>query len=131
VSVTPRQCKKRATEGRRDVATPGGYCAMEILHVPRGPHFDAHPRYDAASETLARATDQRPALFCRATQQSFLRLASTPALVRQYGAAGMTNDDALEALNRFLASPTVAYREEPTGLASLWHRLAGRKTASP
>ena len=93
--------------------------------------FDAHRGHSAASAALKAATAPRPAVFCRATEQSFLRLASTPALLRIYGAAGMTNVDALELLNRFRGLATVAFREEPAGLAPLWHRLAARPSASP
>jgi toxin-antitoxin system PIN domain toxin len=76
-------------------------------------------------------SDRRPAIFCRSTQQSFLRLASTPAVLHQYGAASFTNDDALDALNEFLALPTVSYRDEPSGVVPLWHRLGGRRSAAP
>ena len=93
--------------------------------------FDAHPGHGDASVAMTLATRRRPALFCRATQLSFLRLISTPALLEAYGVGGMTNDDALESLYRLLASPVVSHREEPAGLERIWHRLAARPTASP
>lgn len=93
--------------------------------------FNSHPAHSAASQVLTLATPDRPAIFCRATEQSFLRLASTPALHQQYGAAGLTNEHALQMLDRFLALPTVAYQEEPIGLVPIWHRLARRPVASP
>ena len=93
--------------------------------------FSAHPGHDAASQALVLATAERPAVFCRATEQSFLRLVSTPAVLRQYGAAGLTNEDALELLARFQALPMIAFREEPPGIVPLWHRLARRPEASP
>jgi toxin-antitoxin system PIN domain toxin len=93
--------------------------------------FDSHPGHQAATAAIAAATENRPAVFCRATQQSFLRLVSTPALTRQYGAGGMTNDDALELLDRFMAAPIVAYQDEPAGLFPLWRSLAARPTAGP
>jgi toxin-antitoxin system PIN domain toxin len=93
--------------------------------------FDAHPNHTAAATAVAQATPQQPAFFCRATQQSFLRLASTPALHRMYRVPGMTNEIALRLFDQLLAKASVAYREEPPGLESLWHRLARRPTASP
>lgn len=93
--------------------------------------FNSHPGHQAAIAAIAAATENRPAVFCRATQQSYLRLVSTPALTRQYGAGGMTNDDALELLDRFMAAPIVAYQDEPAGLFPLWRRLAARPTAGP
>jgi hypothetical protein len=56
--------------------------------------FQHHPCRPVAAAALAQATSQQPAVFCRATQLSFLRLASTPALHRQYYTTGFTNDGA-------------------------------------
>ncbi|MEI6415619.1 MAG: TA system VapC family ribonuclease toxin [Pseudomonadota bacterium] len=80
---------------------------------------------------MRKATPADPAVFCRSTQQSFLRLASTPALLKAYGAEGLTNRDALVALAALLALPQVCEREEPPGVFALWHRLATCDTASP
>jgi toxin-antitoxin system PIN domain toxin len=93
--------------------------------------FTTHPFHEQAQTALHDATPAVPAVFCRSTQQSVLRLASTPALLKAYGAEGLTNRDALVALDALLALPQVCEREEPPGTVALWHRLAGRDTASP
>lgn len=93
--------------------------------------FASHPHHHLAEAAYARVSTNEPAVFCRSTQQSFLRIATTPAVLRQFGAETFTNQDALATLNQFLALPTVAFRDEPVGLVPLWHRLAGRPTASP
>ncbi len=93
--------------------------------------FTAHPFHQPARQVLQQATPADPAVFCRSTQQSFLRLASTPTLLKAYGAEGLTNRDALLALGALQASAQVCEREEPPGLPALWHRLASRDTASP
>ena len=93
--------------------------------------FTTHPAHKKAQETLREAAPGNPAVFCRSTQQSFLRLASTPVLLRAYGAEGLTNRDALVVLKVLLALPRVCEREEPPGVRALWHRLATRDTASP
>ncbi len=62
---------------------------------------------------------------------SFLRIATTPTILRAYGVETFTNRDALAALKRFLALPTVTYQEEPPGLVALWHRFAASSKASP
>src|SRR5205085_9395640 len=93
--------------------------------------FTTHPFHQRARQVLDGATPADPAVFCRSTQQSFLRLASTPALLKTYGAEGMTNRDALVALNALLSLPQVCEREEAPGVSVLWHRLAARETASP
>lgn len=93
--------------------------------------FTTHPFHQAAQKNLQQATPAEPAVFCRSTQQSFLRLASTSTLLKAYGAIGLTNIDALVALGALLALPQVCEREEPPGTFALWQRLASRDTASP
>jgi uncharacterized protein len=93
--------------------------------------FTTHPFHARAQQALQQATPAAPAVFCRATQQSFLRLATTPALLKAYGAVGMTNRDALVALDALQALPQVSVREEPPGVFALWRSLAGSDSASP
>ncbi len=93
--------------------------------------FTTHAFHRQAKQALQETTSARPAVFCRSTHQSFLRLASTPALVKTYGADSMNNGDALVALNALLALPQVCERKEHDGVVALWHRLASRNTASP
>jgi toxin-antitoxin system PIN domain toxin len=93
--------------------------------------FSTHPFHQPAQRVMQEATPALPAVFCRATQQSFLRLASTPALLKAYGAEDMTNGDALLVLETWLALPQICEREEPPGVLALWRRLASRDTASP
>jgi len=93
--------------------------------------FPTHPFYPKARQTLVAATPAGPAVFCRSTEQSFLRLVSTPVILKAYGAEGLTNRDALVALEALLALPQVSEREEPPGMRTLWHRLAALNTPSP
>lgn len=93
--------------------------------------FDTHPNHRPAVAAFQSTTPQSPALFCRSTQQSFLRLASQPAVHRLCNTGGLTNRDALEMLGDFMASPSVAYRDEPAGIVPIWHRLASLPSASP
>jgi toxin-antitoxin system PIN domain toxin len=93
--------------------------------------FPAHPDHARALQAYAQASAARPAVFCRATQQSFLRLASTPAFLRLCGSPHLTNRDALAALAQFSGLPSVGYRDEPAGTVQLWHRLGGLPSPSP
>ena len=93
--------------------------------------FSTHPFHDVARRRLLDATPSSPAIFCRATQISFLRLASTPTLHRAYGAEGMSNNDALVALNVFEALEQVRVQDEPAGTVTQWHAMAGCSSASP
>lgn len=93
--------------------------------------FSSHPFHSLAQHALRTATPTDPAIFCRSTQQSFLRLASTPALLRVYGAEGLTNRDALAALDALQALPQVRVLDEPPGIVALWRTFADLATASP
>ena len=93
--------------------------------------FTSHPLHKAARAVLLGATPAEPAVFCRSTQQSFLRLVSTAAVFRTYGMEVVTNRDALAMLQDLLTLPQVCERDEPSGAAPLWRRLAACDTASP
>ena len=93
--------------------------------------FSSHPHHSVAVAAHEKATDSGLAVFCRATQQSFLRLASTPAFLRLCNATGFTNRDALKTLEQFMAANSVTFREEPRRLVPIWHRLAAVDDASP
>ena len=93
--------------------------------------FTTHPFHAQARQSLQQATPAEPAVFCRSTQQSFLRLASTPTLLKAYGATGLTNRDALIALGALMGLPQVCERDEPPGTFALWQRIASRDSASP
>jgi toxin-antitoxin system PIN domain toxin len=93
--------------------------------------FTAHPAHGTAQAVLLNATPDRPALFCRATQQSFLRLVSTPAIFAAYRSAAISNQDALTALAAFQGLPQVDLIDEPAGLEALWWRLAALAEPAP
>jgi uncharacterized protein len=93
--------------------------------------FPTHPFHDIAQDRLASASVARPAVMCRSTQQSFLRLASTPTILKAYEAEASTNRDALIALDSLLSLPQVVTRVEPDGTFELWRKIASRDTASP
>lgn len=93
--------------------------------------FPTHPFHARAQQAIQQATPALPAVWCRSTQQSFLRLATTPTLLKAYGAEGMTNRDALVVLDTLQALPQVALRKESPGVFAMWCQLAGADTASP
>lgn len=93
--------------------------------------FSAHPHHSLAKKIFATATRESPACFSRATRKSFLRLATTPALLRAYGAEGFTNLDAVSLIAALVKLPNVRLLPEPLELEPLWLRLAGLPTASP
>jgi toxin-antitoxin system PIN domain toxin len=71
------------------------------------------------------------ALFCRAAQQSFLRLLTTSAVLVPYRIPPITNKAAWSVYEGFLAEERIGWVAEPRGLESHWKRLAGRAQPSP
>ncbi|MGD9892846.1 MAG: PIN domain-containing protein [Dehalococcoidia bacterium] len=53
-----------------------------------------HTHHDAARRWLETATKPGAVLFCRATQQTFLRLLTTAAVLAPYGIPLLTNQQA-------------------------------------
>ena len=93
--------------------------------------FSAHPHHALANKIFAIASPENPACFCRATQQSFLRLSTTPAILKNYGAQGFTNHDAVTLLETLSQLPSIHTLAEPTELEPLWLNLAGLSSSSP
>lgn len=93
--------------------------------------FPQHPHHVRAQEELSIATPLAPAVFCRATQQSFLRLITTPQILRAYAVEAMTNRSAWKTFELLRAHSSIVVHDEPPGTVALWHRLAAGDTASP
>jgi hypothetical protein len=77
------------------------------------------------------ADSERPVAFCRATQNSFLRLLTTPAIQALYGGPAVTNAQAWAKSQELLALPQVVWLAEPVALESEWKRCACVATVSP
>ena len=93
--------------------------------------FEQHPFHSTARQALQQATPAESAIFCRATQQSFLRLLSTVAIAKTYGVPPLTNRDALMTLETLQSLSQVSWRDEPSGLFAQWRTLAAHDSASP
>ncbi len=93
--------------------------------------YEFHGFHDAALLAINAATVEHPVYFCRSTEQSVLRLLSTPAIQATYQSQPITNEGAIRLLNEWQSEPNVAFVEEPAGTRELWLNLANRKTASP
>jgi toxin-antitoxin system PIN domain toxin len=89
--------------------------------------------HHAAAKTWLDAVDGPGAvLFCRATQQTFLRLLCSAAVLAPYGNPPLSNAKAWRAYEALLADDRIVLRAtEPAGVESRWRELAGRDAASP
>jgi toxin-antitoxin system PIN domain toxin len=70
-------------------------------------------------------------LFCRSTQQSFLRLLTTSAVLAPYGIPALSNKAAWSAYEGFRADKRIAWVDEPPGLETHWKKLGSGKIPSP
>jgi toxin-antitoxin system PIN domain toxin len=93
--------------------------------------FKAHPLHQPAEAAFLAHSPAEKAFFCRATQQSFLRLLTTQAMVGVYGVPTSTNHRALEIIDQLMASPSVGYVQEPPNVWPTWRRFADLATVSP
>ena len=86
--------------------------------------FDKHPFHETARAAFRKCKAKSPAVFCRATEQSFLRLASTPALHAAYECIGLNNHDVSGFLEGFHKLPHVIFAAEPATTRNLWLTFA-------
>ncbi len=94
--------------------------------------FQKHPHHLPAINLLKARSESDPAWLCRATEQSFLRLATTAAVCRAYSSPAFTNVEATAALATWHAQPHIHCLDaEPEGTRELWLELAAIPSASP
>ena len=93
--------------------------------------FKKHPFHRAAQQQLEQASPSQPAVFCRSTEQSFLRIATNDRLLKFFDVAPTTNSAALAMLHQLQALPQVRADDVPPGTTMLWHSLAAMETPSP
>ena len=70
-------------------------------------------------------------LFCRTTQQSFLRLLSTKAVLLAYHSRPLTNAQAWEIFDTLVNDPRVGFLPDNVDLESTWKSLSAKPTPSP
>ncbi|MBT9583859.1 PIN domain-containing protein [bacterium] len=92
--------------------------------------LSGHEHHQAAVDWMQRA-GPKEVLFCRSTQQSFLRLLTTAGVLRHYGNPPLTNAEALELYQGLVADSRIGFVHEPADLDHHWYSLATPNTASP
>jgi toxin-antitoxin system PIN domain toxin len=94
--------------------------------------LSGHAHHTAARDWFETVAEPDTVLFCRATQQAFLRLLTNAAVLAPYGNPPLTNQQAWSAYEALLTDERIAFRgPEPVGLDLHWKKLAVRDTASP
>ncbi|MBI3409086.1 MAG: PIN domain-containing protein [Planctomycetes bacterium] len=88
--------------------------------------------FHPAAQTWFRGLKRRDRIaFCRATQQTFLRLLTTEAVLAPHGLPPLTNQAAWSVYEGFRANERVVFADEPRGLELVWGKLARTPKASP
>jgi len=91
-----------------------------------------HVHHSAALAWFDSVEEPASVCFCRATQQTFLRLLTNASVLSPYGNPPLTNRQAWNVYDALLADDRIVLRaEEPDGLETRWKRFALRDTASP
>lgn len=90
-----------------------------------------HRHQAPAREWFESVSEPDTVLFCRSTQQAYLRLLTNASVLAPYGNPPLTNEAAWSAYRALLADRRVVLRgEEPAGLEPHWKRLALRASAA-
>jgi toxin-antitoxin system PIN domain toxin len=91
-----------------------------------------HVHHERARQWLDPIDEPAALIFCRATQQSLLRLLTSAVIVSPYGRDPLTNRQAWSVVEELMSDDRIVLRpDEPVGLDSCWRDFALRKTASP
>lgn len=91
-----------------------------------------HVHHEVTREWLKSIEEPASVCFCRATQQSFLRLLTNASILRPYGNPPLTNRQAWKVYEALLGDDRIVFRaDEPSGLDAKWKRFALRDSASP
>jgi uncharacterized protein len=90
-----------------------------------------HVHHAVARGWFEAIQDPASVFFCRATQQTLLRLLTSSAVLGPYGNPPLTNREAWQVYAALLADDRIVLTEEPIGLEARWRSLASRDTASP
>ncbi len=93
--------------------------------------FGTHPHHSEARRAFEAADSASPVAFCRATQQTFLRLVTTTTVQKIFGSPVITNDEAWNKWEQIVKLPQVVWLDEPKGMAAFWQKYARLHSASP
>jgi toxin-antitoxin system PIN domain toxin len=90
-----------------------------------------HEHHGVVRDWLAEQNVPESLLFCRSTQQSFLRLLTTRAILDPYEIPPMSNKAAWSIYEGYVADHRVTWVAEPRDLESHWKLLAANAKPSP
>ena len=93
--------------------------------------LSGHPNHHLARRWLDGQHHAESVFFCRATEQSFLRLLTTPPVFKPFGIPPLSNQAAWDLFRQYCADDRIALAREPHGVSTSWKRWALTDNASP
>lgn len=93
--------------------------------------LSGHVHHRVAREWLDSIEEPGVIGFCRATQQSFVRLLTNPTVLGAYGRPPLTNAQAWAAYAALLGDDRIVLTDEPEGIEAQWKAFAIRDAAAP
>lgn len=94
--------------------------------------LSGHVHHPTARRWLDGVEDAGSVLFCRATQQTFLRLLTNAAVLSPYGRGPLTNTEAWDVYEALLSDDRIElWHGEPAGIGARWKEFACRDVAAP
>lgn len=93
--------------------------------------LSGHTHHGAAKIWLEGESKPDSLIFCRSTQQSFLRLMTTAVVLAVYDIDPPSNEEAWDVYEAFIADERILFQAEPPRVDVIWKKLAARKTSSP
>ena len=92
----------------------------------------SHVHHPLARTWLDSLDEPGSAVFCRATQQSLLRLLTQAAVFAKYDREPLTNEQAWAVYDEMRQDERVGFHaNEPPGIERYWREYSQRRTASP
>jgi len=93
--------------------------------------ISGHAFHIAAETWFDGLRSQESAAFCRATQQSLLRLLTTAAVFAPYATPALSNKSAWSVYHSLADDRHVTWIDEPQGIETYWKRFASSSKAPP
>ncbi len=93
--------------------------------------LSGHSHHEAARIWLDGVETLACIFFCRATQQGLVRLLTTAEVMAGYGIPPLTNREAWDVVDKFMADERITFANEPEGVEEAWKAFAIRENNSP
>ncbi len=90
-----------------------------------------HVFHEAARKWLGSPLAGDQLLFCRSTQQSYLRLLTTKEVLAPYGNPPLSTKAAWALYNQWLVKGIAGFVAEPQGTELQWRRFSEQSSSSP